>query len=149
MQKGVNVVILVGHLGQDPEIKKMPNGHSVANISVATSESWKDQNGQLQEKTEWHRIVLFRALADIAAQYLRKGSQVYINGKLQTRKWQDQNGQDRYTTEIVANSMQMLGGKPSVQSDGNTPDYSQYPQQSDHYGSAPENFYQQMPPQGQ
>lgn len=109
--KGVNKVILVGNLGQDPEVKYMPNGNAVTNISIATSESWKDQQGQLQERTEWHRVVMFRKLAEIAGQYLRKGSQVYLEGKLQTRKWQDQNGQDRYTTEVVADNMQMLGGR--------------------------------------
>lgn len=105
---GVNKVIIVGNLGQNPEVKYMPNGNAVTNISVATSESWKDQQGQLQERTEWHRIVMFRKLAEIAGQYLQKGSKVYLEGKLQTRKWQDQNGNDRYTTEIVADQMQML-----------------------------------------
>ena len=109
--KGVNKVILVGNLGQDPEVRFMPNGNAVANISIATSESWKDQQGQLQEKTEWHRVVMFRRLAEIAGEYLKKGSQVYLEGKLQTRKWQDQQGQDKYTTEIVADQMQMLGGR--------------------------------------
>ncbi|NTS77248.1 single-stranded DNA-binding protein [Catenovulum sp. SM1970] len=116
--KGVNKVIIVGNLGQDPEVKYMPNGNAVTNISVATSESWKDQSGQMQEKTEWHRIVMFRRLAEIAGEYLRKGSQVYLEGKLQTRKWQDQNGQDRYTTEIVADQMQMLGGRGQGQEGG-------------------------------
>lgn len=109
--KGVNKVIIVGNLGQDPEVRYMPNGNAVANISVATSESWKDQQGQVQERTEWHRVVMFKKTAEVAGQYLRKGSQVYIEGKLQTRKWQDQNGQDRYTTEIVSDNMQMLGSK--------------------------------------
>ena len=117
MQRGVNKVILVGNLGQDPEVRYMPNGNAVANISVATSETWKDKNtGDNQERTEWHRVVLFRRLGEIAGEYLKKGSKVYIEGKLQTRKWQDQNGQDRYTTEIVADQMQMLdsrgGGAP-------------------------------------
>jgi len=112
MARGVNKVILVGNLGKDPEVKYTANGAAVANITVATSESWNDkQTGEKQEKTEWHRVVFFRRLAEIAGEYLRKGSQVYIEGKLQTRKWQDQNGQDRYTTEIVANEMQMLGGR--------------------------------------
>lgn len=109
--RGVNKVILVGHLGQDPDVRYMPNGNAVANITIATSESWKDQQGQQQERTEWHRVVMFRRLGEIAGEYLRKGSQVYIEGRLQTRKWQDQNGQDRYTTEIVADQMQMLGGR--------------------------------------
>jgi len=110
--RGVNKVILVGNLGQDPEVRYMPNGNAVTNISVATSESWKDKStGADQERTEWHRVVMFRRLAEIAGEYLRKGSKVYIEGKLQTRKWQDQNGQDRYTTEIVADQMQMLDSR--------------------------------------
>lgn len=112
MARGVNKVILVGNLGQDPEIKYMPSGQAVCNISIATTESWNDKtSGEKVEKTEWHRIVFFRRLAEIAGEYLRKGSQVYVEGRLQTRKWQDQSGNDRYTTEIVANEMQMLGGK--------------------------------------
>jgi single-strand DNA-binding protein len=113
--RGINKVIIVGNLGQDPEVRYMPNGNAVANISIATSESWKDKNtGQMNEKTEWHRVVMFGKLAEIAGEYLRKGSQVYIEGKLQTRKWQDQSGQDRYSTEIVVDIggvMQMLGGR--------------------------------------
>ena len=116
--KGVNKVILVGNLGQDPEVKYMPNGNAVTNISVATSESWKDQQGQPQEKTEWHRVVMFRKLAEIAGQYLHKGSQVYLEGKLQTRKWTDQNGVDHYTTEVVADQMQMLGGRQAQPQQG-------------------------------
>ncbi len=112
MARGVNKVILVGNLGQDPEIKYMPSGQAVCNITIATTESWNDKtSGEKVEKTEWHRIVFFRRLAEIAGEYLRKGSQVYVEGRLQTRKWQDQSGNDRYTTEIVANEMQMLGGK--------------------------------------
>ena len=115
MSKGVNKVIIVGNLGRDPEVRYMPNGNAVANITVATSESWKDQQGQMQERTEWHRIVLYRRLAEIAGEYLRKGSKVYLEGRLQTREWQDQQGQKRYTTEIIANEMQMLDGKPQSQ----------------------------------
>ena len=112
MARGVNKVILVGNLGKDPEIRYMPNGNAVANLTLATTESWKDkQTGDQQEKTEWHRIVMFRRLAEIAGEYLKKGSQVYIEGKLQTRKWQDNSGNDRYTTEIVADEMQMLGSR--------------------------------------
>ncbi len=112
MARGVNKVILVGNLGNDPDMKYTASGVAIANISVATTDSWKDkQTGERQEKTEWHRVVFFRRLAEIAGEYLRKGSQVYIEGKLQTRKWQDKNGQDRYTTEIVGNEMQMLGGR--------------------------------------
>lgn len=108
--KGVNKVILVGNLGNDPEVRYMPNGNAVANLSLATSESWKDQNGQVQEKTEWHRLTMYRRLAEIAGEYLKKGSQIYVEGKLQTRKWTDNNGQDKYTTEIIVDQMQMLGG---------------------------------------
>lgn len=112
MARGVNKVILVGNLGKDPDMKYTANGAAIANITVATSESWNDkQTGEKQEKTEWHRVVFFRRLAEVVGEYLRKGSQVYIEGRLQTRKWQDQSGQDRYTTEIVADEMQMLGGR--------------------------------------
>lgn len=114
MSRGVNRVILIGNLGKGPEVRYMPNGGAVANLTIATSETWKDkQSGQNQERTEWHRVVMFNRLSEIAGEYLKKGSQVYIEGKLQTRKWQDQSGQDRYTTEIVANEMQMLGGRGS------------------------------------
>ena len=112
MARGVNKVILVGNLGRDPEMKYTASGAAIANITVATSESWNDkQSGERVEKTEWHRVVAFQRLAEIMGEYLKKGSQVYIEGKLQTRKWQDQNGQDRYTTEVVANDMQMLGSR--------------------------------------
>ncbi|MFQ3248443.1 MAG: single-strand DNA-binding protein [Glaciecola sp.] len=109
--RGVNKVILVGNLGNDPEVRYMPNGNAVANLSIATSESWKDQQGQLQEKTEWHKVTMYRRLAEVAGEYLKKGSQIYLEGKLQTRKWQDQQGNDRYTTEVIADQMQMLGGR--------------------------------------
>ncbi|EFM90054.1 single-stranded DNA-binding protein [Actinobacillus pleuropneumoniae] len=109
---GINKVIIVGNLGNDPEMRTMPNGEAVANISVATSESWTDKNtGERREVTEWHRIVFYRRQAEVAGQYLRKGSQVYVEGRLKTRKWQDQNGQDRYTTEIQGDVLQMLGGR--------------------------------------
>jgi single-strand DNA-binding protein len=112
MARGVNKVILVGNLGKDPETRYMPSGSAVTNLTLATSESWKDkQTGDQQERTEWHKIAMFGRLAEIAAEYLRKGSQVYIEGKLRTRKWQDKEGKDRYTTEIVADEMQMLGSK--------------------------------------
>ena len=115
--RGINKVILIGHLGQDPEVRYMPNGNAVVNMTLATSENWKDKNtGENKERTEWHRIVLFGKLAEIAGEYLKKGSQVYIEGSLQTRKWQDQNGLERYTTEIVVNiggTMQMLGSRHS------------------------------------
>jgi len=109
--KGVNKAIIVGHLGSDPEVKYMPSGGAVCNFSVATSEQWKDKDGAKQERTEWHRISAFGKLAEIMGEYLRKGSAVYIEGRIQTRKWQGKDGQDRYTTEIVAKEMQMLGGK--------------------------------------
>lgn len=124
MARGINKVILVGNLGKDPEVRYMPNGNAVANITLATTESWKDKSsGEQQEKTEWHRIVMFRRLGEIAGEYLKKGSQVYIEGKLQTRKWQDNTGNDRYTTEIVANEMQMLGGRGG--GGGGSADFSQ------------------------
>ena len=113
--RGVNKVILVGNLGQDPEVRFMPNGGAVANFTLATSESWRDkQTGENKENTEWHRVVLFGKLAEVAGEYLRKGSQVYIEGQLRTRKWQDQSGQEKYTTEVVVNvggTMQRLGGR--------------------------------------
>ncbi|HGW4874057.1 single-stranded DNA-binding protein [Pseudomonas aeruginosa] len=116
MARGVNKVILVGNVGGDPETRYMPNGNAVTNITLATSESWKDkQTGQQQERTEWHRVVFFGRLAEIAGEYLRKGSQVYVEGSLRTRKWQGQDGQDRYTTEVVVDvngNMQLLGGRP-------------------------------------
>ena len=118
--RGVNKVILVGNLGNDPETRYMPSGGAVTNITVATSETWKDkQTGQPQERTEWHRVVFFNRLAEIAGEYLRKGSKVYLEGSLRTRKWQDNSGQDRYTTEIVAGEMQMLDSRGSGQGGGN------------------------------
>lgn len=112
MARGVNKVILVGNLGNDPDVRYTAGGAAVANISLATAETWKDKDtGEKQERTEWHRVVFFGRLAEIVGEYLRKGSQVYVEGRLQTRKWQDKDGNDRYTTEIVANDMQMLGSK--------------------------------------
>jgi single-strand DNA-binding protein len=107
----VNKVILIGNLGRDPEVRYMPDGGAVANISVATTESWKDKSGEKQERTEWHRVAFFCKLAEIAGEYLKKGSQVYVEGSLRTRKWQDKEGQERYTTEVVADRMQMLGSR--------------------------------------
>jgi len=112
MARGINKVIIIGNLGADPETRAMPSGTTVANLRIATTESWKDrQSGEQQERTEWHRVALFGRLAEIAGEYLRKGSHVYIEGSLRTRKWQDKQGNERYTTEIVANDMQMLGGR--------------------------------------
>ena len=120
MARGVNKVIIVGNLGGDPETRYMPSGSAVTNLTVATNESWKDkQTGEHKERTEWHKVAMFNRLAEIAAEYLRKGSQVYIEGKLRTRKWQDQSGQDRWTTEIIADEMQMLGGRGGAGGGGN------------------------------
>ncbi len=168
--RGVNKVILVGGLGKDPEVKYLPNGGAVANISIATSESWKDKNtGEQKEKTEWHRVVLFGKLAEIAGEYLTKGSQVYIEGQLQTRKWQDQSGQDRYSTEVVVQGfngvMQMLGGgnkkeggnqqqswgqpnqpqqqaAPQQPQQPAQPQYQQAPQQPNQYAQASGSYHQ-------
>ncbi|SIO41574.1 single-stranded DNA-binding protein [Salinivibrio sp. ES.052] len=157
--RGINKVILIGNLGNDPEIRYLPNGGAVANLSLATSESWRDKNtGEMREKTEWHRVVLFGKTAEVAGEYLRKGSQVYIEGQLQTRKWQDQSGQDRYTTEVAvqpfSGSMQMLGGRggqnqgqpmqqqPPQQGGWGQP---QQPQQS----QQPQQNFNQQPPQQQ
>lgn len=127
MAKGINKVILVGNLGNDPEVKYMPSGGAVTNFSLATTDSWKDKtSGERVDKTEWHRVVFFNRLAEIAGEYLKKGSQVYIEGSLRTRKWQDQGGQDRYTTEIVGSEMQMLGSRSGGSSDF---DQSSPPQQ--------------------
>ena len=137
-KKGVNRVILVGNLGQDPEVRWMANGDAVANFTVATSESWKDQQGQIQERTEWSRIVIYKKLAEVVGQYLRKGSKVYLEGRLQTREWQDQQGQKRYTTEIVCHEMQMLDGKS--QGGNQQQGQQQAPQQQQ-----PVQQYQQQP----
>mgnify|MGYP001129212857 CR=1 FL=1 len=136
MARGVNKVIIIGNLGQDPEVKYMPNGNAVANVTIATSESWKDKNtGENVEKTEWHRVVFFKRLAEIVGEYLQKGSKIYVEGKLQTRKWQDKNGADHYTTEIVANEMQMLDSRGAT-----TDNAAQQNQQSAPQGqSAPVN----------
>ncbi|HBS25801.1 MAG TPA: single-stranded DNA-binding protein [Gammaproteobacteria bacterium] len=123
MSRDLNKVMIIGNLGNDPDMRYTPDGTAVANLSIATSESWKDKNtGQQQEKTEWHRIVAFRRLAEIMDEYLRKGSKVYVEGKLQTRKWTDQQGQDRFTTEILADQMQMLNSRQNSQ--------DEYPQQN-------------------
>lgn len=144
MARGINKVILVGNLGQDPETRYMPSGGAVTNVTLATSESWKDkQTGQPQERTEWHRVVFFNRLAEIAGEYLKKGSKVYVEGSLRTRKWQDQSGQDRYTTEIVAAEMQMLDSRGGGGMGGGYGDdsYNQAP--------APQQQRRQTPPQAQ
>ena len=146
----INKVILVGNLGQDPEIKYMPSGGAVTNISIATTDSWTDKSsGQKQERTEWHRVVFFNRLAEIVGEYLKKGSQVYIEGNLRTRKWQDQSGQDKYTTEIVAREMQMLGGRSGGSSDfqkNSAPQQQAAPQQNAPQQQAPAQ-QQSAPPQ--
>ncbi|WP_294610088.1 single-stranded DNA-binding protein [uncultured Gilliamella sp.] len=128
--RGINKVILVGNLGQDPEVRYMPNGNAVANFSIATSESWKDkQTGENRDRTEWHRVVVFGKLAEIAGEYIKKGTQVYLEGQLQTRKWQDQSGQDRYTTEVVINpiggTLQILGSRNSENVDDSSQHWGQ------------------------
>jgi len=141
MARGINKVILIGHVGTDPEVRYMPNGNAVATVSIATTESWKDkQTGERQDKTEWHRVVFFNRLGEIIGEYVRKGSKVYIEGSLRTRKWQDQQGQDRYTTEIVANDLQMLDSKGN---NNNMPD--DMPAQN--FDSARENKNKRTQPQ--
>ncbi|MDZ7854138.1 MAG: single-stranded DNA-binding protein [Halomonas sp.] len=155
MARGINKVILIGNLGQDPEVRFTPSGTAVANLNLATTDTWMDkQSGQRQERTEWHRIVLFNKTAEIAQQYLKKGSKVYIEGRLQTRKWQDQNGQDKYSTEIVANDMQMLdsrggdgGGQYAGQQGGQYGgQHQQGDQQQGGYGNAPQQGGQPQRP---
>ena len=140
MAKGINKVILIGNIGKDPEVRFMPNSGAVANISIATSSSWKDkQSGDMQERTEWHRVVFFNKLAEIVGEYLKKGSKIYVEGSLRTQKWKDKNGQDRFTTEVVANEMQMLdslGRKPLNNFD--KPTYSKN-------NVVPENFDDDIP----
>ncbi len=145
MARGVNKVILVGNLGKDPEVRYMPSGGAVANVTIATSESWKDkQTGEKRERTEWHNVVFYNRLAEIAGEYLRKGSQAYIEGSLRTRKWQDKSGQDRYSTEIIASEMQMLGSRGG---------YDNQAQQQGGYNQAPaqqaQGGYNQAPAQSQ
>lgn len=142
MARGVNKVILVGNLGRDPEVRYTASGSAVANVTIATTDSWKDKStGEKNEKTEWHRVVMFARLGEIAGEYLKKGSQVYIEGRLQTRKWQDREGQDRYTTEIVANDMQMLGGRGGGgggdYAQGGSEEYAQAMPQDDRSESRP------------
>jgi single-strand DNA-binding protein len=145
MARGVNKAIIVGTLGKDPEVRYTSGGSAIVNCSVATNESWKDKNtGENVEKTEWHRISIFGKLAEIAAQYLKKGQQVYFEGKIQTRKWQDQSGNDRYTTEIVAKEMQMLGGKPENSGTGGGNSSAQRPQQQQQHQQKPQDQQSQQ-----
>lgn len=154
MARGINKVILIGNLGQDPEVRFTPSGTAVANLNLATSDTWMDrQSGQRQERTEWHRVVLFNKTAEIAQQYLKKGSKVYIEGRLQTRKWQDQNGQERYSTEIVANDMQMLDSRGGDFQGGDSPqnnhaqnNYAQNSNTSNTQGGYRQNNPGQQPP---
>ena len=158
MARGVNKVILIGNLGADPETRFMPSGGAVTNVRLATSESWKDkQSGQMQERTEWHRVVFFNKLGEIAGEYLKKGSKVYIEGSIRTRKWQGQDGQDRYTTEIVANDMQMLDGRGDggggqgggYASQGNQGGYQNQNQNENYGGGSAAPQQNQNPGQGQ
>ena len=130
----VNKVILVGHLGKDPEVRYMPSGEAVANVTLATSETWKDKTGEKQEKTEWHNIVFYKRLGEIAGQYLKKGSLIYVEGRITTEKWQDKEGKDRYTTKIIANEMKMLGSKSSGSSSF---EVVEKPAASDEFAAAP------------
>ena len=151
MARGINKVILIGNVGQDPEVKYMPSGGAVTNISIATSETWKDKNtGQPQERTEWHRVVFFNRLGEIAGEYLKKGSKVYVEGSLRTRKWQAQDGTDRYTTEIVGNEMQMLDGRGDNAGGAGAGNYDQTPQYNNAPAAAAAGFNQAAPaaPQG-
>lgn len=141
MARGVNKVILVGNVGKDPEVRYMPNGNAVANLTLATSESWKDKNtGEQQEKTEWHRIVFFRRLGEVVGEYVKKGSKIYVEGKLQTRKWQAADGTDRYSTEIVADQMQMLDSRGG----GGAGSGSSAPAQDAHSESKSNGYQQQQ-----
>ncbi len=158
MARGVNKVILIGNLGADPETRFMPSGGAVTNVRLATSETWKDkQSGQMQERTEWHRVVFFNKLGEIAGEYLKKGSKVYIEGSIRTRKWQGQDGQDRYTTEIVANEMQMLDGRGDggggqgggYASQGNQGGYQNQNQNENYGGGSAAPQQNQNPGQGQ
>ena len=146
MARGVNKVIIVGNCGQDPETRFMPSGGAVTNLSIATSESWKDKNtGDQQERTEWHRVVFFNRLAEIAGEYVKKGSKLYVEGSLRTRKWQGQDGQDRFTTEVVASEMQMLDSRGGQQGGG----FDQSQGGSGYQQSAPQQSQQQAPQQSQ
>lgn len=147
-RKGINKVIVLGNLGQDPETRYMPNGNAVTNISIATSETWQDkQSGQTQERTEWHRVVFFNRLAEIAGEYLRKGSKVYVEGSLRTNKWQDQNGNDRYTTEIIASEMQMLDSRGDNQQSGMNNGMGGYEQMPEAGGRPPQQSAPRQPQQ--
>lgn len=144
MARGINKVILIGNVGLDPELRYLPNGNAATTLSLATTESWKDkQTGEKQERTEWHRVVCFNRLGEIAGEYVRKGSKIYIEGSLRTRKWQDQQGQERYTTEIIANELQLLDNKGAPTSFGDTPHTATYSPTSNQNHAAPNKAPQQ------
>ena len=148
MARGINKAIIVGNVGQDPEVRYMPSGSAVAELSVATSEQWKDkQTGEKQERTEWHRVTFFGRLAEIVGEYVRKGSQVYVEGSIRTEKWQDKQGNDRYTTKIIANEMQMLGsrGGSGFQSDASPSSYDQTPKSNPAPAGASTDFDDDIP----
>lgn len=146
MARGINKVILIGNLGSDPEVRYTAGGSAVANVSIATSESWKDkQTGEQQERTEWHRVVFFARLAEIVGEYLKKGSKIYVEGRLQTRKWQDKSGQDRYSTEVVANEMQMLDSRGGGNFDQSAPPSSRGQGQGPPAGAPAEDFDDDIP----
>lgn len=151
MAKGINKAILIGNLGGDPEVRYMPSGGAVANITLATSDAWKDkQTGEQHDKTEWHRVVFFNRLAEIAGEFLRKGSKIYVEGRIQTRKWQDKNGQDRYTTEIIANEMQMLDSRGANHASAEHGSFQSNSHQEDSgkmqsHGPIPETFDDDIP----
>lgn len=141
MARGINKVIIIGNLGADPEVRYTPNGNAVTNLNIATTTNWRDrQSGEMQEKTEWHRIVMFNRLAEVAGEYLKKGSKIYIDGSLRTRKWQDKNGQDRYTTEIIANEMQMLDSRSN--SMGGSNNYDNFDSNSQSNNHQQNNIYE-------
>ncbi|ATF09129.1 single-stranded DNA-binding protein [Candidatus Enterovibrio altilux] len=147
-RRGVNKVILIGNLGNDPEVRHLPNGDTVANLAVATSETWRDKHtGENKEITEWHRVVMYRRLAEIVNEYLKKGSKVYLEGRLQTRKWQGQDGQDRYTTEIIANEMQMLDSRTGSSIGQGTPETHHSNKQSDNWDQPQQPSFPQKPTQ--
>lgn len=148
MARGINKVILVGNVGTDPDVRYLPNGNAVTTLSIATSESWKDKTtGEKQDRTEWHRVVCFNRLGEIAGEYVRKGSKLYVEGSLRTRKWQDQQGQDRYTTEIIAADIQMLDSKGNSSSSGGQYHYDDMPQTQQSAPSYQNNRQQQQPSQ--
>lgn len=146
MMASVNKVILIGRLGKDPELRYLTNGDAVTNVSLATSENWKGKDGEKQERTDWHNLVFYRRLAEVAGEYLKKGAQIYVEGKIQTRKWQTKDGEDRYTTEVIVHEMQMLGGKAESTDGSGSPRAAQKPSASSHAsGGNFDNFDDDIP----